>query len=96
MDKITFGHLRDYVRAVLFFEWDPIGVNDDAAAYDEYHSYADVVVSMLINGKSAKEVADYLFKVQEERITIGGPYSHSLGVAEKCVKAKKQLESLYP
>ncbi len=60
---------------VLFYVWDPIGVNTSAAARDEYDSYAKTVFKYLQEDQNAKKIADYLGKVRTT--TIGLPASPS-------------------
>lgn len=57
------------VRRVLLADWDPIGVRDlpgkyRHAAADEYDSYIDPVIRMLLAGKSKEEVADFLYDTE--------------------------------
>jgi hypothetical protein len=52
------------LRQLLFWQWDPIGVNDLFPwSYDEYDNYAGPVVTQLENGADAMEIARYLHQV---------------------------------
>lgn len=46
------------VRRALFEEWDPIGVNDNPLAEDEYDNYAPHLTEMLL----ARKPKDWIFK----------------------------------
>ncbi len=53
MSEELSGQAKQYfesVRAILMRHWDPIGVQNAPEAYDEYDTYARVIVSMLLNG----------------------------------------------
>ncbi len=63
--------LLEAVKRILWEEWDPIGVND-IAPDDEYDSYAFRVLVMMKEGRSEKEVADYLNWVAAEHMSLGG------------------------
>jgi hypothetical protein len=63
------------VSAILFAEWDPIGVADAGHwAEHEYDSYAAQVVGMLARGDGVDDVADYLAKVRAEMLADPAPY----------------------
>jgi hypothetical protein len=63
---------RARVRAILWQEWDPIGINDlEDAEDDQYDAYADKAYVMLTDqGATAKEIADYLFAVATEHMAL--------------------------
>lgn len=63
--------LQEGVRKVLWEAWDPIGVNDHAAAFTEYDSYAPGIVSLLIHGCSASELDLHLSRL--ETVEMGLP-----------------------
>lgn len=57
------------VRRILLSEWDPIGVQDfpekhRQAATDEYDSYIDPILAMLLAGRSQQEIADFLYDIE--------------------------------
>ena len=61
--------LLSAVRQALFEEWDPIGINNNADAEDEYDSYAPNLTKMLIENKSEGELFAELWYI--ETVTIG-------------------------
>jgi hypothetical protein len=58
--------VMDSIRAVLFEDWDPIGVNENQNLRDEYDSYIAPVYRLLSEGASAEEITDYLFKLEHD------------------------------
>ncbi len=71
MNKNTAKQVQAAIRKVLWEQWDPIGVNDEPAAYGEYDSYADSIYSLLLRGVSDKEIAQYLWQI--ETVNMGLP-----------------------
>jgi hypothetical protein len=63
------------LRQLLYWQWDPIGVNDGFPwSYDEYDSYAGPIVELLKNGADANEVARYLRDLAIGHMGVsGGP-----------------------
>lgn len=62
------------LRQILFWRWDPIGVDDDfPVTEDEYDRYATTLLSRLRHGIDAAGVADYLLEV--ERGMMGRRYT---------------------
>jgi hypothetical protein len=54
------------VRAILFREWDPIGVNDNDLCGDEYDSYAPTICRWLREGVDEYKLAAHLSRIQRE------------------------------
>jgi hypothetical protein len=61
----------DAVKALLWEEWDPIGVNDMPEAHGEYDTYAEQVYVMLARGADAEEIARHLIWVVIEYMGLG-------------------------
>lgn len=61
--------LLNEVRAILFAEWDPIGVNQEPACRNEYDSYAPAICRMLQQGKPENEIASHLGELM--RVSMG-------------------------
>ena len=59
------------LRQVLYWKWDPIGVNFAFPnTADEYDAYAPEVVSALRNGASEEQVLDLLKTIEHKRIGL--------------------------
>jgi hypothetical protein len=76
---------RWQLRQLLFWRWDPIGVNDDFPfTVDEYDSYADPIASLLGREADVVEIAAFLQGVEEDAMGLGrgdGPGDHYREVA---------------
>jgi hypothetical protein len=80
---------------VLYFLWDPIGVNDEPAARGEYKSYALTVEKMVVEKKPAKEIADYLQLMEKEHMGFDptqATYEHCIKIAELCIETKDAID----
>ncbi len=63
----------DELRQLLFWHWDPIGVNDTfPVTADEYDAYARVLLSRLRTGATAEQVAEYLLEVERSSMGFSG------------------------
>jgi hypothetical protein len=69
---------------VLLRDWDPIGVQDEPAAQDEYDSYIGGVYHLLVSGATEQQLADHLWRIEKD--TIGLP---ALNSAELLPVARK-------
>jgi hypothetical protein len=70
-EKEDSRRIRSEIDRVLWEVWDPIGVNDEPMARDEYANYVGDVYELLIGGKEDKEIRRYLQWVSEERMCVG-------------------------
>ena len=55
---------------VLHYIWDPIGVAGAPGARDEYESYLPEVFKLLHAGAGGDEIADYLVRIETERMDM--------------------------
>jgi hypothetical protein len=62
------GLSRAEVRELFWREWNPIG---GGVPRDEYDTYADKAHAMVHEGRSASEIADYLFAISRDRMGLG-------------------------
>ncbi len=96
-DKFRSRQNRARVRELFWREWDPIGVNDCGGPNDEYNTYADKAYVMLIHeGRSASEIADYLYYISSEYMGLGkSARLRKLAsmIAEKLLALKPSLEA---
>ena len=61
--------LFEAVRELLFYEWDPIGVNDNPQCRDEYDGYAPAIVRLLLEDADEHKILEHL--MQCERVNMG-------------------------
>jgi hypothetical protein len=74
------------IDEILWYDWDPIGVNDFGEdARDEYYGYLPEVYQLKISGATKTEIANYLDLVVTNRMGMSSNMAHSLNVAEKIV-----------
>jgi hypothetical protein len=93
-EKYRSRRNRARVRDLFWREWDPIGVNGHAPN-DEYDRYADKAYVMLMyEGRSASEIAEYLYYVGSEYMGLGeSDRLKAVKVAERLVALKPDLEA---
>ena len=57
---------------VLYYIWDPIGVNDAPEARDEYDSYIPKIVDAILNGKDIEAISKMLFDIETKSMELPG------------------------
>jgi hypothetical protein len=70
---------------ILWFEWDPIGVND-IAPRDEYQSYVIGIMNLKQSGAAQNELAQALFRIETEQMGLLGNFERCISVANKIVQ----------
>jgi len=75
------------VKNILLKEWDPIVINSNPNLHDEYDNYVMPVINNLIIGITIKELADFLYKIEEEDIGMSGDFNTCSKVAGILKKA---------
>jgi hypothetical protein len=62
------------LRQLLFWVWDPIGVNEHfPVTADEYDRYAIEVATILASGASVPVLAEFLHAIARDRMGLVGP-----------------------
>lgn len=81
--------MRDLISAideVLFYEWDPIGINDCSDAFDEYSSYAPGLLRFAMRG-NPEVVADQLARLATVNMGLStSDRQHELRIAKKLIE----------
>ena len=62
--------LAEMVGEVLWRDWDPCDVNDDPETDQSYMEFVPGVMRLLLNEARPAEVADYLWRMEEERLKL--------------------------
>jgi hypothetical protein len=62
--------LLQMVDEVLFYEWDPIGINGNLVGRDEYTAYAGDICRMLQDGCEQTRLAHHLRELAEDRMGL--------------------------
>ena len=66
--KREYKRLITEIIAILFNDWDPIGVSSNPNLLDEYDRYAYRVIQMLLKNRSVQDIANLLRSIEEEEI----------------------------
>ena len=75
--------IQDQIRHILLHEWDPIGVQDEPNAQDEYDSYVGDVYRLLADGASSRMVAEHLARIEGEQMGLPSSIERRISVATK-------------
>ena len=70
------------IDEILWNEWDPIGVNEVVEARDEYYAYLPEVFRLKNENADKEAIAQYLFKVETERMGMSGNIENCRRVAD--------------
>ena len=84
------------LREIGWSKWDPIGIGEQDRdwAADEYDSYLLQAAGQLWNGAADEAVADYLFKVETDRMGLtDGPGTRSRAL-EVAIAIRAYVETL--
>ena len=75
------------LRQILYWCWDPIGLNDAfPLTEDEYDGYAGKVVDLVKTGSDQEAIAEYLGAVERDSITLSTSHDHRLAVGRRVVE----------
>lgn len=64
------GKLLETIREILFFDWDPIGVNDNPLCRGEYDSYAPTILRLLREGADEHKILAHLNRLQRDSMGL--------------------------
>ncbi len=78
------------IDKILWEDWDPIGIND-VAPRDEYRSYVPQILNLIMNKKSASEIADRLYYIETEVIGVIGNKERCGKIAEKMIEGHANI-----
>ncbi|WP_245440228.1 hypothetical protein [Mesorhizobium sp. Z1-4] len=78
------------VRKVLLNDWDPIGINDQAGADDEYDAYAGRLHALLASGSSARDIEAYLIRIETTEMGLVPNRERARRVAELLVQLDRE------
>ena len=86
--------LLEVLKALLWEDWDPIGVRGIDANWpnDEYNGYAVEIWKMLKRGATASDIEDYLAGMETGHIGLSINSGRAKVVAEKAVALKMKLD----
>lgn len=70
IDKTQSRPIQVEIRRVLLQTWDPIGIQNEPHAQDEYDEYIGEIYELLVRGVPDSKLVDYLFSVVYERMGL--------------------------
>ena len=70
IDKITSRLVHSQIRTVLLNVWDPIGVQNEPNAQDEYDGYIGEIYSLLIRKATDQEITDRLLYIVQDAMGL--------------------------
>ena len=91
MNRFSSNELEKRVDEVLFYFWDPIGVNDVIAARAEYRSYVSAVLGH-VEQDSKEELALFLDSLVTSNMGFSPEEGLSLKAAELLLEHKRCIE----
>jgi len=71
---------------ILWFNWDPIGIND-IAPRDEYQGYVPGIFRLVKENASRHEIADKLYRLETENMGMSGSRENCLVIADEILAA---------
>ncbi len=84
--------LLEALKALLWEEWDPIGVRGMGGHDDEYNGYAFEIWTMLKRGASASDIETYLAGMETGHIGLSRNSGRAMAVAESAIALKTKLD----
>jgi hypothetical protein len=76
------------IDEILWNDWDPIGINDDEIARDEYQTYVPHILLLTMQDADKIKIAGYLHKVETINMGLSGNMQRCREVAQKIIEAK--------
>ncbi len=73
------------VGEVLWRDWDPMDVNEDASREGFYDKYIAGILRLLLNDAEPSEVADHLWKIEEEDLKLSISQADTVDAANMLV-----------
>jgi hypothetical protein len=70
VEKKESRRIQSEIRRLLMERWDPIGISDQPACWDEYDSYIGGALKLLSENGSDKELAEYFRRIARERMEL--------------------------
>jgi hypothetical protein len=82
--------IQESIRQILFYDWDPIGIND-LAPDDEYDSYVGGIYRLLASGASEHQIIEHLHQLEVTKMEVSSNREKLKNVAEKLMKLNVSL-----
>lgn len=72
---------------ILWFDWDPIGIND-IAPRDEYQCYVPEILGLVKAKADRQEIANRLYKLETDNMGMAGTIEDCLTIADKILNTQ--------
>lgn len=82
--KGKYLNLYQQIDEILWNDWDPIGINDDAPR-DEYQGYTPFILKLVKSKSNRKEIAEKLYEIETTTMGLSGNFENCLKIAEKII-----------
>jgi len=92
MKQFDNNELSKRVDEVLFYVWDPIGVQPEPRARSEYESYVPKVRSLVEENDNIGPISAYLAEIVRNRMALSLNSKHCDHVAELLLEHKKAIK----
>ncbi|NDV67329.1 hypothetical protein D0T66_00245 [Dysgonomonas sp. 25] len=83
--KGHYTQLYEKIDRILWYNWDPIGVNNTESIRDEYSSYVPYIVKLKMEGADAIKIANHLYQLETTSMGMGGCMERCKEIACKIV-----------
>jgi hypothetical protein len=92
MDRFKPDELERRVDEVLFYKWDPIGINHYVTARAEYRSYVSTILQVVNSGDMVKLV-ERLEDLEKNSMGLEVEESNAKEIAELLLSHKEAIEN---
>ncbi len=70
INKITSRMISSQIRKVLLNVWDPIGIQNEPNAQDEYDGYVGEIYGLLVRKATDQEITDRLLYIVQDTMGL--------------------------
>ncbi len=88
--------LSQVVSEVLWRDWDPMDINEDPNSEGVYDALVPGVLRLLLNEAPPSEVADYLWKIEEEDLKLSVSQTDTVDAANMLVNEARLYMDDHP
>ncbi len=88
--------LAEMVSEILWRDWDPLDVNEDPSTDQVYSEFVPAVMRLLLNEDSPAEIADHLWRMEEERLKLSVSTADTVDAANMLVNEAMIYMSEHP
>jgi hypothetical protein len=92
-DKLSPDQLAFYqcVDELLWSDWDPIGINQNPEARNEYYGYLPEIFKLAMQGASESEISKQLLNFERSSMGLSGNDINCSRVARLVLNARQKL-----